>query len=165
MPERSDARHGAARSRSPSPSPGLRERILGIVSANPALTTAELTRRLLVPAPLVHYHASRLEAQGMLVRRRYGRHVRLFPADWSWDSVDEDMAIVQEPSALKIARLIVEHPGIGLPEVVERSGESARVVYLHVKRFRDAGLVAAPGARHLGLLASPRLYELVTRRL
>jgi predicted transcriptional regulator len=110
---------------------------------------------------LLHYHLTRLEFADLIVRHKLGRQVRYFPAGVAVDPADDDLALLQTPAARRIAGILVEHPGIGLAALVETSGLTPRVVYHHLKRFKDAGLLVTASRKYAGLEASWRLQLLV----
>lgn len=156
--ERSRASSGAARETTDL---APRRRLLRLIHDEPGITSRHAASRLGMPLTLLHYHAARLAATQEILRIRAGRHIRLFPMEWTYHVLAEDLALIQEETALRIVRTICESPGLRIADLIERTGYSQRVVYFHVKRLRDAGLVLAASGQHLGLRPDPRLFTLL----
>lgn len=138
-----------------------RMRILQIVFERPGVSVTELAARLSMTWGQLNYHLGRLEQAELVHMVKAGRHKLVFP-DRQPDETPEDRAIVLERTARALALLIVENPRLSVTDLVRMSGETPRVVYYHVKRLLDSGLVAsASGTHHRGLVATSRLVHLL----
>lgn len=135
--------------------------ILRLVYERPGISVTDLASRLSMTWGQLNYHLLRLAAAGLLHTVKAGRHRLVFPERESVET-PEDRAIVLEKTARALALLIVGNPHVSVTDLVRMSGESPRVVYYHVKKLLDAGLVSsASGIHHRGLTASPRLVHLL----
>lgn len=142
----------------------IRREILSIVEDEPGISFRALSDRVGMNANSLSYHAFRLEIEGFLVQVRAGRRLLLFPPHYLDEMDPADVVLLAEPACRRVALAIVEHPRLTVNELVELLGDSHRSVYHHVKRLRDAGLVAAADpTRHRGLVAAPRLLGIVSR--
>lgn len=138
-----------------------RMKILHIVFERPGVSVTELADRLAMSWGQINYHLGRLEDAGLLHTTKAGRHRLVFPHGESPET-PEDRALVLEKTARSLALLIVENPRLSVTDLVARSGETPRVVYYHVKKLLDSGLVtSSSGIHHRGLVASPRLVHLL----
>ena len=138
-----------------------RLRILQIVYDRPGISVTELAHRLSMTWGQLNYHLTRLGQAGLVHTVKAGRHRLAFPEKESAET-PEDRAIVLERTARALALLIVGNPHLATTDLVRMSGETPRVVYYHVKKLLDAGLVTSDSSsHHRGLVASPRLVHLL----
>lgn len=138
-----------------------RLRILQIVYERPGISVTELAGCLAMTWGQMSYHLARLERADLLHAVKAGRHRLVFP-DQEPIETPEDRALVLEKTARALALLILDNPQVTVTDLVRLSGETPRVVYYHVKRLLDAGLVASSsGIHHRGLVASARLAQLL----
>ena len=141
----------------------LRRRILDLVEARPGSPVTDLARRLSIHPVTLHYHLRRLEESDLVRSQLAGRRRVVFPVSAYVDENAEDRALLLEPTARRIALAILHRPNITITDLVEELHETPRVVYYHVKRLRDAGLVVGASATHYrGLEAAPRLALLLS---
>ena len=138
-----------------------RLRILQIVYERPGVSVTELAQRLEMTWGQLNYHLTRLASAGLLHTVKAGRHRLVFPEKEPAET-PEDRALLLERTARALALLIVDNPQVTVTDLVRLSGETPRVVYYHVKRLLDAGLVtSSSGIHHRGLAASARLVHLL----
>lgn len=138
-----------------------RLRILQIVYERPGISVTELAGCLAMSWGQLSYHLARLERAELLHTVKAGRHRLVFPEREPLET-PEDRALVLERTARALALLIVDNPQLTVTDLVRLSGETPRVVYYHVKRLLDAGLVtSSSGTHHRGLVASARLAHLL----
>ena len=138
-----------------------RLRILQIVYERPGVSVTEVAQRLEMTWGQLNYHLSRLSSAGLLHTVKAGRHRLVFPEKEPAEA-PEDRALVLERTARALALLIVDNPQVTVTDLVRLSGASPRVVYYHVKKLLEAGLVtSASGIHHRGLTASARLVHLL----
>lgn len=148
---------GAERSlRSP-----VRRKMLDIIMAERGITVRDLARRAGTTWPNAKYHVVRLENAGLVRSIVLGRRRLVFSADdMTGADVAEARMLLAQPSARRIAAFLVDHPGVGLAELLAGTGLSQRAVYYHLKKFLDAGLVEHSNeARYRGLRPTPLLYR------
>lgn len=139
-----------------------RMRILQIVHERPGISVTDLSHRLQMTWGQLNYHLGRLEQVGLLHTVKAGRHRMVFP-DRQSDEAPEDRALLLERTARALALLILENPRVSVTDLVRMSNESPRVVYYHVKKLLDAGLVtSSSGVHHRGLSATPRLAQILS---
>lgn len=138
-----------------------RLRVIQIVYDRPGVSVTELAGSVEMTWGQLNYHLTRLADAGLLHTVKAGRHRLVFP-DKDPGETPEDRAIVLEKTARALALLIVDNPHVRATDLVRLSGESPRVVYYHVKRLLESGLVSSSsGIHHRGLVASPRLVHLL----
>jgi DNA-binding transcriptional ArsR family regulator len=138
-----------------------RLRIIQIVYDRPGVSVTELANSVEMSWGQLSYHLGRLADAGLLHTVKAGRHRLVFP-DKEPGETPEDRAMILERTARALALLIVDNPHVRATDLVRLSGESPRVVYYHVKRLLDSGLVSSSsGIHHRGLTASSRLVHLL----
>ena len=136
--------------------------LLRLVLASPGISLRDASRRLQMNWASVKYHAMRLESAGLIHSRTVGRHRICYPSNGTDDEIVEARGILSEGTARRIAAFIVEHPGTRISDVIRGTGESQRVVYYHLKRLVEAGLVSmGERARYRGLIATPKMYAAI----
>ena len=130
-----------------------------LVLSKPGISLQELSRRLDTTWGSAKYHSVRLEAAGLIGTRVVGRHRVCFPVDASDEDLVDARGILAEPTARLIAGYILEHPGASIARVIADTRESQRVVYYHVKRFAETGLVDVGTRRgYRGLHPTAKLH-------
>ena len=136
-----------------------RMRILRLVHERPGICVTDLAASLSMTWGQLHYHLGRLAEAGLLHTVKAGRH-RLVFLDPEALEAAEAQAIVLGRTARALALLIVDNPHVTVTDLVRISGETPRVVYYHVKKMLDAGLVtSSSGAHRRGLAADARLLQ------
>lgn len=141
----------------------LRQQILAIVRAQPGIPIGELMGRLGIGWGTVYHHIAKLTRQGLIRTHASGRRRLIFPAPYAIEPQEAPgFAIVRGATAQRIARSILAKPGQSVGEICQDVAESPRVVYYHVKRLLEAGLVESSSrTRHHDLRPSVRLGELL----
>lgn len=139
-----------------------RAMLLRLIMTTPGISLREASRKLEVNWATVKYHAMRLETAGLIESRTVGRHRICYPTGATDDEMVEARGILSEATARRIAAFIIEHPGTRISEVIQGTGESQRVVYYHLKRLVDSGLVSlGERGRYCGLLPTSKLYAAI----
>ena len=139
----------------------IRTALLRAVVDKPGLSLSELAARLSLHPVSVHYHVERMEEAGYLRTIRVGRRRLAYPPG-PVEPFAEDRAILLEPTTRRVALAIAHRPHRSILDITDDVGETARVVYHHVKRLRDVGLVTGlESSRHRGLAPTPRLLALL----
>lgn len=138
----------------------MRRRVLEIVAARPGISVREIARRAETTWPNAKYHVMRLEQAGLVGTRLVGRQRVVFALDQALEGVIEARALLAEPTARRIALYVIDHPGGSIADVIRATGDSQRVVYYHLKRFIEAGLVEHSNeARYRGIRPTPLLFR------
>lgn len=152
----------SAREESPIVSETVRERLLREVRDHPGLSLSELMTRLGIGWGTLHHHATALEAQRLVRIETAGRRRLVFPAGQSPMVAAEARGLVYGGPARRIALALRDRPGQSILELCERTGNSPRAVYYHVKRLLEGGLLrSSSSTRHSDLEPTPLLLELV----
>lgn len=125
-----------------------RARILLAVHERPGISIGALSKRLSMNVVTLHYHVERLREGGYVRAERAGRRRLVFSASAPAYASPEERAMLLERTARRIALAVVHRRYRSVLELVEDLGESPRVVYYHLKRLREAGLVTGPDGAH-----------------
>lgn len=140
--------------------PSTRDKIEAAIRARPGITIRELARKAGTTWPNAKYHAVRLEMAGIIGTRAVGRHRVCFPVSGFDEDLLKARAMLEEPTARKIALYLVEHQGIDRRQVMEGTQTSQRVAYYHLKRFLDMRLLEhANDELYGGLRPTTLLYN------
>lgn len=141
----------------------LRRQIVELVRENPGIPIGELMKRLPVGWGTLYHHLIKLERSGLLRAAVSGRRRLLYPGDAGPLGNDPDArSILRGRTAQRLARAIVANPGRSVAEIVDEMAESPRVIYYHVKRMLDAGLVSSSSeTRYCSLTPTPRLVSML----
>lgn len=140
----------------------LRQQIVRIVHEQPGIPLGVLLQRVPVGWGTLYHHIHKLSSAGLIQARTAGRRRLLYPPGEDPLAAAGD-SIIRGATARRIAKAILDAPDSSIPQLAERLGESHRVVYYHVKRLLEAGLVTSTSrTRHKDLVASPRLAKLLS---
>ena len=140
-------------------------RLLDSIRRHPGWPVGHITQDAGLPSGTVHYHLRNLEAAGAIKTIVSGRRRLVFTAEDAAE-LERDphaMALLQGTKARAVAVTLAEHGPMSIAELVERLGGSPRVVYYHVKRLRDVGLVSSQmPTRYRGVAATLKLRLLLS---
>jgi predicted transcriptional regulator len=141
----------------------LRRQIVELVRENPGIPIGELRKRLPVGWGTLYHHLIKLERSGLLRAAVSGRRRLLYPGDAGPLGNDPDArSILRGRTAQRLARAIVARPGRSVADIVDEMAESPRVIYYHLKRMLDAGLVTSSSeTRYCSLTPTPRLVSML----
>lgn len=141
----------------------LRRQIVELVRENPGIPIGELMKRLPVGWGTLYHHLIKLERSGLLRAAVSGRRRLLYPGDAGPLGNDPDArSILRGRTAQRLARAIVARPGRSVADIVDEMAESPRVIYYHLKRMLDAGLVTSSSeTRYCSLTPTPRLVSML----
>ena len=122
--------------------PSHRTLILEVIKAKPGIPVGELMDRLPLGGGTLYHHLTKLEQAGMIYFCTQGRRRLIYPAN---SRVPPDVVavtgILRGKSARRIAVAIVKRGRTSIMEIGEMVADSPRVVYYHVQRLAQAGLV------------------------
>lgn len=139
------------------PSP-LRAEILATVAATPGITFSKLRERVPAGWGTLYHHVWKLTNAGELETRVIGRRRLLYLRGTAQAAEVAALGLVRGKTARLVAATIAANPHLSFKDLVERTGESERVVYYHLKRLIGAGLVSSSSrTRHYNLVATPML--------
>ena len=141
----------------------ISQRILELLFERRAFALAEL--RHLFPSrwSTVQHHLNVLVASGALrLATVGGRRVVVSLLEDVPDTIVHAAALLRNPATRRVARHIIDHPGIDIRDVCTALQESRRVVYDSVKRLRDAGLLRTPKpGSYAEMYAGPELQAVL----
>lgn len=140
-----------------------RRRLLDLVHEEPGITISDLSARLGVGWGAFYHHLHQLEAAGLLQTRPEGRRCLVYPPGQRPAAHPHARSLLRSPTARSLALAILRQPRCTVQQLVASQSRSERVVYYHVRRLVDAGLVTTPGgARLRDLVGTPQLEQLLT---
>ena len=125
-----------------------RSSILALVEAEPGIHLREVQRRLCFGRNQLDHHVGKLLEAGVVKRIAGPGYTCLFPANT--DRRDTAAAgVTKSDGARRLLRVVASQPGLGVREAARRSGLSLGTASHHVKRLREAGLLADGGGLSL----------------
>jgi predicted transcriptional regulator len=124
-----------------------RARIRDLVRASPGLAPADLARLTGSARVVVDHHLRILVAHGHLVARRSRHRISYFAREAApRESAHAHAEAVRDATRRRIAREILETPGLTQKEIAERLSLRLRLVSHHIRRLEAESLVIAEGA-------------------
>lgn len=130
----------------------LRQEILQRAKARPGMPLTELRAQLGVGWGALYHHLRKLSAAGLIEVHTVGRLNLLYLKGAHQSQQAQALALLRGTTAHRIAEAVIAQPGCSVRDLVERTGDSPRAVYYHVKRLVDAGLLTSPSRfRHVDL--------------
>lgn len=135
-----------------------RDRTRQMIMARPGVSLRELARDLGVTWGTIKYHVTRLEAEGLVGTRVIGRHRVCYHMDVFDEYLADARAMLKEPTARRLAMYIVSHPDTNMQDVIANAQASPRMVYYHLKRFIDEGLISARQYGYRSIGPTAKLY-------
>lgn len=141
----------------------LRQQIVDMVRARPGVSVGDIMDELQVGWGTLYHHLTKLSRSRIIQTSVVGRRRLVYPVSPDLDpTVDKHMAMLRGKTARRVAEAVLAQPNIGISELTVMLEESPRVVYYHVKRLLDAGLLVSDSkTRHTGLAPSPQLANLL----
>ena len=125
--------------------------VLEIVHDSPGLSLDALRERAGLGWGSVYQRVDLLKEAGLLREERDGKRKRLFaaaPPDAEacrQASVGALLGRLNRDTARRVARAVLEHPGMGAERLAQLVGIPPRSVYLHIKQLVALGLVEREG--------------------
>lgn len=138
------------------------QRLLTTARTRPGITLSEAREILNMSWGSLYRHLVRLEQAGLVRLQTAGRRRLLFPTGEVetvvQPSVMEAAASLRQPTSRMIATAIILRPGRSVPEIAHSLQLTPRVVYHHVQRLLQMGLIASSSqTRHRDLTPTPLL--------
>lgn len=132
----------------------LRERILRAIEREPGASPTRLVEELGIGWSTLYHHVNALEAQGRVRASSAGRHTFLYPAGMAGDPrLSVQRSVLAGGRARLVAAEAARVPGHDVGSLAEALGISPRVVYHHVRRLVEAGLLTSSMPRRYRDLA------------
>lgn len=138
-----------------------RENVYRYVTARPGVSVAEVAKHLQSSWGATHYHVRRLVEEGRLRSVRIGRRRLLLPAAVAAPTDMEARTLLLDPARRAIALALAERGEARAAELAARGFASARAVYHHLQRLRDAGLATARVGRAMRFAPTAALLALL----
>lgn len=153
----------------------VRARVHAAIAQDPGLSLQGVRERAGVAWGTTVHHLARLERHGLVVSVRHGNHRRFFPVNTQASRHRRELTVLSHPTALGIARFVVECPGTDQKGLCTALGLRNPAASKHLGRFERLGLVegqvvgrskvyTATELLHsaLALLEAPRVLDAVT---
>jgi DNA-binding transcriptional ArsR family regulator len=107
-----------------------------LLAAEPGLTATDLRRRTGAGWGAIQHHIAVLEAHGLVVRHRDGRHSRLFLAG----QVDLARTVLRNPATKRVHEALLAGGPHGVRPLGRQVGLSPATILWHLRRLERAGL-------------------------
>lgn len=138
---------------------------MDIIWQDPWLTVGDLLERSGYRWGTLHYHLTVLLKEGSIRTVRDGRRRLIVPNGAKLDERGPADSLLRGKTAREIAHLVCTRPCGSIEDLCNLVDKSPRVVYYHVKRFIEAGLIESSSAtRHRHLQPTPALVKALQRR-
>lgn len=138
----------------------VRQEMLRLLDETGGLPLAQLKERVGLGWGSFYHHLEKLQRAGHLEVAENGRRRVVYPVGLGDERHSRACSALQGATARRIAAAIASRPGCSVRDVLEEVGESPRVVYYHLKRLMEAGLVESSSpTRHFDLTAGPELQD------
>lgn len=135
-----------------------RQSILDWVRRQPGIPLGELRLKVDLSWGALYHHFHKLEEAGLVEVKTVGRLNLVYLQGAEEQRDGAKASLLRGVTARRIAEEILRQPGRSVPDLVTATGESPRVVYYHVKRLAEAGLIVSPSRfRHVELSPAPHL--------
>lgn len=119
----------------------VRRRVYELVQAEPGLSLSELAARSGLSWGNTVHHLQVLKRSGLVVSMRHGRYRRWFATGAVEQAQRGQVAALRNAVSARIARLILEQPGLSQKQLADRVAMSPQAVHWHLARLAQAGLV------------------------
>ncbi|GEM_PF-3637282 len=119
----------------------VRNRIYDIIRANPGISARAVHRESEQSWGTVVYHLRQLERHNLVVSRTMGRTRNYYENHGKYKGMEAQLACLQAPRALTLARVILDNPGATQEQLVEKSGYPQPTTSYYVRKLRKAGLI------------------------
>lgn len=122
----------------------VRDRILRAIERDPGASPTTIVQALDIGWSTLYHHVKTLEAQGAIRVASAGRHTFFYPAGMVGDvRLSVQRSVLLGGRARLVAEEAARAPGHDVGSLSETLGISPRVVYHHVRRLVEAGLLAS----------------------
>lgn len=117
----------------------VRERVFGIIRAEPGIHASDIAAKAAVSWGTALYHLDVLEQNAMVVVHKDGRYRRYF-ANGAAGSKQATSVLRNERTAT-VHRLLTERPGLAQRELAEAASMSPQALHWHLVRLEQGGLL------------------------
>lgn len=122
----------------------VRERILRTIEREPGASPTRIVAALDIGWSTLYHHVKALEAQGFIRVASAGRHTFFYPAGMAGDlRLSVQRSVLLGGRARLVAEEAARSPGHDVGTLSDALGISPRVVYHHVRRLVETGLLAS----------------------
>jgi DNA-binding transcriptional ArsR family regulator len=133
----------------------LRARILAAIERAPGASPTRIVEDLGIGWSTLYHHVKALEAQGVVRSASAGRHTFLYPAGMASDPrLSVQRSVLFGGRARLVGEEAARAPGHDVSSLAAALDISPRVVYHHVRRLVEAGLLRSSMARRYRDLAA-----------
>ena len=117
-----------------------RQRIFDLVQKNPGLSARDIQRKLSLGWGETAYHLDRMSDAGILRRERAPNRDFYFASEVAWDD-RRYLVFLRGENTRSILLTLLASPGLSPAEISERLGLGRSVVYFHLTRLVQGGLL------------------------
>ncbi|MCI0560671.1 MAG: winged helix-turn-helix transcriptional regulator [Nitrososphaera sp.] len=140
-----------------SESKGTKTVLMRHIEQNPGIRYRELLRLTGLVNGVLTYHLSALEKSGAVRAERQSRVTHYYPISVS-DKESSILKYVRHEPVREIILFVLDHDLCTFAEVVERTGKAPSTISSHLKRLREAGIIAVRFGEY-------QLYKIADREL
>ena len=119
----------------------VRNAIYGIIRVNPGISARAVQRESELSWGTVVYHLRQLERHHLVVSRAVGRTRNYYENHGKYKGMEVQLACLQSPRALALARIILRQPGMTQEALAEASGYPQPTTSYYVRKLKQADLV------------------------
>jgi predicted transcriptional regulator len=112
------------------------------ITDNPGCTAPELARGRGLNLGTARYHIHRLKDEGRIVLQKIGKYTRIFVNSHTYDEREKLIAAhLHSDNSCRIIGALMDAPGISNQRLAEKLGMEKSLVFRHVQRLMDDGIV------------------------
>ena len=119
----------------------VRNAIYDIIRGSPGISARAVQRESELSWGTVVYHLRQLERHHLVVSRTLGRTRNYYENHGKYKGMEVQLACLQSPRALTLARLVLREPGMTQEALAEASGYPQPTTSYYVRKLKQAGLV------------------------
>ncbi|MEK6976234.1 MAG: helix-turn-helix domain-containing protein [Candidatus Thermoplasmatota archaeon] len=119
----------------------VRARVHDAVAHDPGVSLTEVQSRAGIAWGTAVHHLRRLESNGLIVSVSQSAHRRYFIADTPAAAHRSALAAIRQPTARRIAELVLRRPGIDQSGLCQELALNSPAASKHLGQFRKYGLV------------------------
>jgi DNA-binding Lrp family transcriptional regulator len=117
--------------------------ILMFIESNPGSHFRLICSSLSLCVGVVQYHVQRLEEEGLVSSRRFGKYRRFYKSGAFDDSAIRLISVLRIGTVRSIVNLLLVEGSVRHVVLADRVGISSQALSWHMKRMREAGLVTS----------------------
>lgn len=121
---------------------GNKREVYTYITGNPGCTAPELARETEMNIGTVRYHIHRLQDEGRVVLQKIGKYARVFVNSHTYDEREKLIAAhLHSENSRRIIGALMDSPGISNQALSEKLDMEKSLVYRHVQRLFDDGII------------------------